>query len=62
MVIKMTRTHVMPFGCFRTGMEYDTNKVENLTVGQAKTFVACESAIDVTPKPKARKVKRDGSN
>lgn len=38
----------MPFGCFAKDTEYDTNKVDELSVGQALTFVACGSAIDVT--------------
>jgi hypothetical protein len=63
MVIKMTRTHAMPFGCFNKDEEYDTDRDAELSVGQALTFVACGSAIDVTPyKKKAKRVSKDGTD
>lgn len=57
----MTRTHTMPFGSFAKDEEYDTDRDSELSVGQALTFVACGSAIDVTPKTKSKKVSKDGT-
>jgi len=52
MVIKMIRTHTIPTGTYNKDCEYDTDKILDLSVGQAKTFVLCGSAIDVTPELK----------
>lgn len=48
MIIKMTETRVMPFGVFAANETYDTDKVADLTVGQAKTFVLCGAASEVS--------------
>jgi hypothetical protein len=42
----------MPFGVFNRDVIYDTNKDDNLSEGQAKTFILCGSAKDITPTPK----------
>ena len=50
MKIKMLRQCIMPFGIFSKDMEYDTtNQNDELSMGQAKTFVLCGAAIDITP-------------
>ena len=57
MTIKMLVTRVMPFGVFAGGESYDTDKVEDLSVGQAKTFVLCGAAQEVIP-PGVKLVKK----
>lgn len=48
MIIKMIETRMMPFGVFAEGEQYDTDKAVDLSVGQAKTFILCGAAQEVT--------------
>ena len=47
MIITMNETRVMPFGVFAANETYDTDRVADLTVGQAKTFVLCGAATEM---------------